>query len=65
MNLKDWEVTIGQIADEASQEPRESGKQKILIAWRTKLEKEPTSLQPFQIDQIVWEVRKRLANVSR
>ena len=65
MNLKDWEATISQIADEASQEPQESGKQKILIAWRAKLEKEPTSLQPFQIDQIVWAVRKRLANVSR
>ena len=65
MNLKDWEATISQIADEASQEPQESGQQKILIAWRAKLEKEPTSLQPFQIDQIVWAVRKRLANVSR
>ena len=65
MNLKDWEATISQIADEASQEPQESGQQKILIALRAKLEKEPTSLQPFQIDQIVWAVRKRLANVSR
>jgi hypothetical protein len=31
-----------------------------LIAWRVKLEQEPTLLQPFQIDQIVREVRQRL-----
>jgi hypothetical protein len=65
MNLKASEATINQILDEARQEPRESGKQKILLAWRVKLEREPTSLQPYQIDEIVWEVRKRLANVSR
>jgi hypothetical protein len=65
MNLKEWEATICQIVDEASRKPRESGKQKILMAWRAKLEKEPNSLEPFQIDEIVREVRKRLANVSR
>jgi len=65
MDLKAWEATINQIADEAREEPREAGKQKILIAWRAKLEKEPTSLEPFQIDHIVWEVRKRLAKLSR
>ena len=64
MDLKGWEATINQIVDEARKEPRESGKQKILLAWRAKLEKEPTSLLPYQIDEIVWEVRKRLANVS-
>ena len=65
MNLKPWEATINQIVDEARVKPSESGKQKILIAWRAKLEEEPTSLQPYQIDEIVWEVRNRLANVSR
>jgi hypothetical protein len=64
MNLKAWEATICQIVDETSQKPRESGKQKILMAWRAKLEKEPNSLEPYQIDQIVKEVRKRLASVS-
>jgi hypothetical protein len=31
-----------------------------LLEWRVKLEKEPTLLQPFEIDQIVREVRRRL-----
>jgi hypothetical protein len=65
MNLEAWEATISQIVDEASQKPRESGRQKILIAWRAKLEKEPTFLEPYQIDEIVKEVRKRLADVNR
>jgi hypothetical protein len=63
MNLKVWEATIQQIVDESNREPRESGKHRILTAWRAKLEKEPTSLRPFQIDEIVREVRTRL-NVS-
>jgi len=29
-----------------------------------KLEKEPTLLRPFQIDEIVREVRRRLSNAS-
>lgn len=64
MNLKAWEATINQILDEVRLVPRESAKQKILLAWRANLEKEPTSLQPYQIDEIVWEVRKRLAQSS-
>jgi hypothetical protein len=65
MNLKDWEATIKQIVDEFNQEPTKSCKVKVLFAWRVKLEKEPTSLQPFQIDEIVREVRKRISAVSR
>ena len=61
MNLKDWEVTIKQIVDEIVQEPTKRRRDKVLIAWRVRLEKEPTSLQPFQIDEIVREVRKRLS----
>ena len=61
MNLKDWEATIKQIVDEFNQEPTKTRKDKFLIAWRFKLEKEPTSLQPFQIDEIVGEVWKRLS----
>jgi hypothetical protein len=64
MDLKDWEVTINQIADESNQQPRESGKLKVLFAWRAKLALAPTSLPPFQIDQIVREVRKKLVPVS-
>jgi hypothetical protein len=64
MNLKSWDVTINQIADESNQQPQEAGKQKVLFAWRAKLAKEPTSLPPFQIDQIVREVRKKLVHVS-
>ena len=65
MNLKDWEGTIKQIADESNHEPKEAGQHRILTAWRAKLEKEPTSLLPFQIDEIVREVRKKLTGVSR
>jgi hypothetical protein len=60
MNLKEWEATINQIIDESNQEPAKSRKNKVLIDWRAKLEEEPTSLQPFEIDEIVREVWKRL-----
>jgi|GEM_PF-1057783 len=65
MNLRVWEETIQQIVDESNSQPKESGKQKILTGWRLKLEKEPTSLPPFQIDHIVREVRQRLTIASR
>ena len=65
MNLKAWEATIQAIADESNHEPTNSWQHRILTAWRAKLEKEPTSLLPFQIDEIVREVRKRLAVASR
>lgn len=65
MNVNDREATIKQIADESNQEPREAGRQRILTAWRAKLEKEPTLLQPFQIDDIVREVRTRLIAANR
>jgi hypothetical protein len=65
MNLKAWEATIQQIADELSLAPKEASQQKILTGWRAKLEKEPSSLLPFQIDQIVREVRTKLTVVSR
>lgn len=58
MRLKDWEETIHEIADECNHDQK--GASKVLIAWRVKLEQEPISLKPFQIDQIVREVRQRL-----
>jgi hypothetical protein len=64
MKLKAWEATIQQIADESNHEPKEPGRYRILTAWRAKLEKEPTSLLPYQIDEIVREVRTRLTVVS-
>ena len=65
MNLKLWEATLQQIADEFSLAPKEAAQQRILAAWRAKLEKEPTSLLPYQIDQIVREIRTRFAVASR
>ena len=65
MNLKDWEATIQQIADEFSLAPKEAAQQRILIAWRAKLAMEPTSLASFRIDEIVREVRKRLTLARR
>jgi len=58
MRLKDFEATIQEIVDECSHDQKAAGR--VLIAWRAKLEQEPTLLQPFQIDQIVREVRQRL-----
>ena len=60
MRLHKWEVTIQQIVDECNHD--EKGSDKVLMAWRAKLEKEPTLLPPFQIDEIVREVRQRLSN---
>ena len=65
MNLKPWEATIHQIVADSNHQPKEADQHRILSAWRAKLEKEPTSLLPFQIDQIVREVRKQLAVASR
>ncbi len=62
MRLQEWEVTIQEIIDECKHD--EQGSDRVLMEWRAKLEKEPTLLQPFQIDEIVREVRQRLSNVS-
>ncbi len=63
MRLKDWEETIQKITDDCNHEQK--GTDKVLMEWRAKLEKEPTLLQPFQIDEIVRAVRRRLSNASR
>ncbi len=64
MKLQDWEVTIQQMVEESNHEPKESGKYRALTEWRAKLAQEPHLLQPFQIDEIVREVRRRLTSVS-
>jgi len=63
MRLKEWEATIQKIVDEYNQEPKIADR--VLMEWRAKLEKEPNLLQPFQIDEIVREVRSRLSNANR
>ena len=62
MALKDWEAVIQQIVDESNQEPKESGKHRLLVKWRAKLEKEPPYYLLHQVDEIVREVRRRLEN---
>ena len=62
MRLKEWEVTIQKIIDECTHEQKRVDK--VLLEWRAKLEKEPTLLRPFEIDQIVRAVRSRLSNAS-
>ena len=63
MRLLEWEGTIQKIVDECGQEQKRTDR--ILVAWRVKLEKEPTLLKPYQIDEIMREVRERLGNSSR
>ena len=65
MRLEEWEVTIEEIIGECSHEQKGRGDDRILIKWRAKLEEEPTLLKPFQIDEIVREVRRRLGTDSR
>ena len=64
MLLQEREVTIQEIIDECN-EQEERGEDRILMKWRAKLEKEPPLLKPFQIDEIMREVRQRLSNLGR
>ena len=64
MRLHEWEATIQQIVEQSNNEPKESSKFRALMEWRAKLAQEPHLLQPFQIDEIVREVRKRLTSAS-
>ena len=63
MRLQDWEVTIQKIFDECNHE--QARVDRVLTAWRAKLEKEPTLLQPFEIDRIVRAVQQRLKDLNR
>ena len=65
MQLKEWEATIQQIADESNRETAEAGKNRVLTGWRSKLERQPTALKAFQIDEIVREARKRFVDAKR
>lgn len=59
MALKKWEGIVQQIVDELNQQPQ-SGKHKLLMSWRARLENEPPHVPLHQIDEIVREVRRRL-----
>lgn len=63
MRLQEWDGTVQTIIAECGHEQKKADR--ILMAWRAKLEKEPTSLQPFQIDEIIREARGRLSNPIR
>ena len=63
MRLQEWEGTIRAIIDECNQ--GQKGADRILMAWRAKLEEEPILLQPYHIDETVREVRRRLDSASR
>ena len=63
MRLQDWEATIQEIVGECNH--GQKGADKVLTKWRANLEQEPALLQPFQIDEIVREVRLRLSPDSR
>jgi hypothetical protein len=63
MRLQEWEGTVQTIVDECCIAQRRVDR--VLMAWRARLEKEPTLLKPYQIDEIVREVRQRLNNPNR
>lgn len=60
MQLQAWESTVKQIIDELKKNPREAMQRRTIDRWRRTLEAEPMRLQPFQIDQVMREVRRRL-----
>jgi hypothetical protein len=60
MQADEREAIIRKMVDESNQEVKEAGKQRILVGWRSKLEKEPPNLPLHQIDEIVREVRRRI-----
>ena len=65
MRLEDWEATIQEIVDECHQKPEGPTKNMTLMKWRAKLEKEPTCLEAYQIDEIIREARRWLSELGR
>lgn len=64
MQHKEREAIIQKIVEESNQAAKEAGKQRVLVEWRAKLEKEPILLPLHQIDEIVRAVRERLIKAS-
>jgi hypothetical protein len=60
MTLEEKGSFVQQIVDEANHESKETGKRRVIVAWRSKFEKEPPHLLLHEIDEIVREVRRRL-----
>jgi hypothetical protein len=65
MQLKEREAIIQKIIEESNQASKEAGKQRVLVEWRAKLEKEPILFTLHQIDEIVRAVRDRLIKGSQ
>jgi hypothetical protein len=65
MQLKEREAIIQKIVEESNQASKEAGKQRVLVEWRAKLEKEPILCTLHQIDEIVRAVRERLIKASQ
>jgi hypothetical protein len=63
MRLQEWDGTVQTIIAECGHEQKKTDR--VLMTWRAKLEKEPTLLQPFQIDEIIREARGRLSHPIR
>lgn len=60
MQPKERDAIIQKIVEESNQASKEAGKQRVLVEWRAKLEKEPVPFTLHQIDEIVRAVRDRL-----
>ena len=60
MILEEHEAIVQQIVDESNHQPKKAAKNRLLMGWRAKLEKEPPHLRLHEIDEIVREVRRRL-----
>lgn len=65
MNFRNWEEIIQKMSEDFRLQTKESGRNLILTEWRKSLSKEPHLLKPFQIDEIVREVRKRVTSAQQ
>jgi hypothetical protein len=65
MQPKERGAIIQKIVEESNQASKESDKQRVLVEWRAKLEKESTLFPLHQIDEIVRAVRERLIKASK
>ena len=65
MQPKEREAIIQKIVEESNQASKEAGKQRVLVEWRAKLEKEPILFTLHQIDEIVRAVRESLIKASQ
>lgn len=65
MQRKEREAIIQRIVEEFNRASKEAGKQRVLVEWRAKLEKEPILLSLHQIDEIVRAARERFIKASQ